>query len=89
MLPSQKIFSKYAVNNGFKILDKFSFGDSYSKTLDIWHETFKSNLDEIKNLNFDEKFIRTGGGGTTSCSSSFLTKEQMFINSHFKKINNE
>ena len=71
MLPSQKIFSKYAVNNGFKILDKFSFGDSYSKTLDIWHETFKSNLDEIKNLNFDEKFIRIWEYYLTSCSSSF------------------
>ena len=74
MLPSQKIFSKYACNNGFKILDKFSFGDSYAKTLDIWHETFKSNLEDIKKLKFDEKFIRLWEYYLTSCSSSFTNE---------------
>ena len=74
MLPSQKIFSKYACNNGFKILDKFSFGDSYAKTLDIWHETFKSNLEDVKKLKFDEKFIRLWEYYLTSCSSSFTNE---------------
>ena len=74
MLPSQKIFSKYANNNGFKVLDKFSFGDSYTKTLDIWHRTFKSNLEDIKKLKFDEKFIRLWEYYLTSCSSSFANE---------------
>lgn len=74
MLPSQKIFSKYACNNGFKVLDKFSFGDSYAKTLDIWHETFKSNLEDVKKLKFDEKFIRLWEYYLTSCSSSFTNE---------------
>ena len=74
MLPSQKIFSKYACNNGFKILDKFSFGDSYAKTLDIWHETFKSNHEDVKKLKFDEKFIRLWEYYLTSCSSSFTNE---------------
>ena len=74
MLPSQKIFSKFASNNGFKVLDKFSFGDSYVKTLDIWHETFKSNLEDIKKLKFDEKFIRLWEYYLTSCSSSFANE---------------
>ena len=51
MLPSQEIFIKYAKNNGFKVIDKFSFGDSYSKTLDIWHKNFKSNIILIYILN--------------------------------------
>ena len=74
MLPSQKIFSKYACNNGFKVLDKFSFGDSYAKTLDIWNETFKSNLEDVKKLKFDEKFIRLWEYYLTSCSSSFTNE---------------
>ncbi len=74
MLPSQKIFSKYACNNGFKVLDKFAFGDSYAKTLDIWHETFKSNLEDVKKLKFDEKFIRLWEYYLTSCSSSFTNE---------------
>jgi cyclopropane-fatty-acyl-phospholipid synthase len=74
MLPSPSIFMKYAKNNGFKILDAFSFGDSYSKTLDSWNDSFKKNIKEIENLNFDEKFIRIWEYYLTSCSSSFINE---------------
>ncbi len=74
MLPSPSVFIKYAKNNGFKVIDKFSFGDSYSKTLDIWNDTFKKNIKSIEKLNFDEKFIRIWEYYLTSCSSSFINK---------------
>ncbi len=74
MLPSPSIFMKYAKNNGFKVLDAFSFGDSYSKTLDSWNDSFKKNIKEIENLNFDEKFIRIWEYYLTSCSSSFINE---------------
>ena len=74
MLPSPSVFIKYAKNNGFKVIDKFSFGDSYSKTLDIWNDTFKKNMKSIEKLNFDEKFIRIWEYYLTSCSSSFINK---------------
>ena len=74
MLPSPSIFMKYAKNNGFKIIDAFSFGDSYSKTLDSWNDSFKKNIKEIENLNFDEKFIRIWEYYLTSCSSSFINE---------------
>ena len=72
MLPSQEIFIKYAKNNGFKVVDKFSFGDSYSKTLDIWHKNFKSNIETISRLGFDEKFLRLWEYYLASCSSGFI-----------------
>ena len=74
MLPSPNIFMKYAKNNGFKILDAFSFGDSYSKTLDFWNDSFKKNIKEIEKLNFDEKFIKIWEYYLTSCSSSFINQ---------------
>ena len=74
MLPSPNIFMKYAKNNGFKILDAFSFGDSYSKTLDLWNDSFKKNIKEIEKLNFDEKFIKIWEYYLTSCSSSFINQ---------------
>ena len=74
MLPSPSIFIKYAKNNGFKVIDEFSFGDSYSKTLDIWNDAFKKNIKSIEKLNFDEKFIRIWEYYLTSCSSSFINK---------------
>ena len=52
MLPSPNIFMKCANKNGFKILDCFSFGDSYSKTLDLWNESFKNNIKEVEKIKF-------------------------------------
>ena len=74
MLPSPSVFIKYAKNNGFKVIDEFSFGDSYSKTLDIWNDAFKKNIKSIEKLNFDEKFIRIWEYYLTSCSSSFINE---------------
>jgi cyclopropane-fatty-acyl-phospholipid synthase len=74
MLPSPSIFMKYAENNSFKVLDTFSFGESYSKTLDLWNNSFKKNIDEIQKLNFDEKFIKIWEYYLTSCSSSFINE---------------
>ena len=74
MLPSPNIFMKYAKNNDFKILDAFSFGDSYSKTLDLWNDSFKKNIKEIEKLNFDKKFIKIWEYYLTSCSSSFINQ---------------
>jgi len=86
MLPSPSIFSKYAKNNGFKIIDKFSFGESYSKTLDIWHDVFKSNLDNISRLSFDDKFIRIWEYYLTSCSSSFINERTNVYQFTLQKI---
>ncbi len=86
MLPSPEIFCDYAKNNGFKVLDKFSFGDSYSKTLDIWYKNFKDNIEDIKKLNFDEKFIRIWEYYLTSCSSSFLNNRTNVYQFTLQKI---
>ena len=59
---------------GFTIFDAFSFGDSYSKTLDFWNDSFKRNIKEIEKLNFDEKFIKIWEYYLTSCSSSFINQ---------------
>jgi len=74
MLPSPNIFMKYAKRNSFKILDSFSFGDSYSRTLDLWNDSFKRNIKEVEKLNFDKKFIKIWEYYLTSCSSSFINE---------------
>ncbi len=74
MLPSPNIFMKYAKKNSFKVLDSFSFGDSYSRTLDLWNDSFKRNIKEVEKLNFDEKFIKIWEYYLTSCSSSFINE---------------
>ena len=86
MLPSPSVFMKYAKNNNFKVLDAFSFGESYSKTLDLWHNTFKTNVKEIEKLNFDEKFIKIWEYYLTSCSSSFINERTNVYQFTLQKI---
>ena len=74
MLPSPSIFMKYAKKNSFNVLDSFSFGESYSKTLDLWNDSFRKNIKEVEKLNFDKKFIKIWEYYLTSCSSSFINE---------------
>ena len=71
MLPTESQFKYYANKNGLKVTDLYRFGNCYSRTLDIWSRNFMANLELIKNLGFDNKFIRLWNLYLTSCSASF------------------
>ena len=71
MLPSPSKFIRYAQDNGLKVINKISFGKSYSKTLDEWHKRFKENINIIKNQSLDDRFIRLWEYYLLSCSAGF------------------
>ena len=71
MLPSPSKFIRYAQNNTLKVINKISFGKSYSKTLDEWHKRFKENINIIKNQSLDDRFIRLWEYYLLSCSAGF------------------
>jgi cyclopropane-fatty-acyl-phospholipid synthase len=58
MLPSIERFKLEAKKAGLKVVDYYAFGNSYAKTLHSWLENFEKNLDKVRELNFDDKFIR-------------------------------
>ena len=49
-LPSPSIFQDLSRKHGLKIVDEFSFGDSYSKTLLKWLDIFSAKENEIEKL---------------------------------------
>ena len=55
------------------------FTEHYAKTLNIWHENFEKKLEEVKNLGFDEYFIRMWKMYLNYCEAGFLTRN---INLH-------
>ena len=55
------------------------FTEDYAKTLNIWHENFENNLDEVKKLGFDDYFIRMWKMYLNYCEAGFLTRN---INLH-------
>ena len=72
MLPSESQFRYHAHQNGLKITNIYRFGRDYSKTLDLWAKNFNTNIEAIKKLQFDNKFIKLWNFYLASCSSCFL-----------------
>ena len=73
-LPTKTIFENLALKNGLKTIDKFEFGESYDKTLEIWLMNFDKVKSEILELGFDEKFIRKWRFYLAYCMAGFRSK---------------
>ncbi|MFZ6648768.1 class I SAM-dependent methyltransferase [Undibacterium sp. TJN25] len=71
MLPSIEVFTQYAENHGLKVVETFSFGMDYARTLLEWRTAFAEKLQEIKAQGFDEKFLRTWEFYLAYCEAGF------------------
>lgn len=71
MLPSVSRFKQEAEKAGLHVTDNFAFGQDYVNTLQHWLNTFNCKVDEIKNLGFDDKFIRIWRFYLAACIASF------------------
>lgn len=58
----------------YTFLEMKAFGLDYGKTLNIWKQKFNSELPQIKNLNFDDKFIRLWNFYLGYCEGAFKAK---------------
>lgn len=74
MLPSQSIFKTHAEKSGLNVLDEFSFGDDYAKTLRIWRDAFNAKLEQIRHLGFKDEFIRLWNFYLMYCAAGFAEK---------------
>lgn len=71
MLPSISRFKQEAEKSGLQITDNFAFGGDYATTLKHWLKSFEDNLDKVRELGFDEKFIRIWSFYLAACIASF------------------
>ena len=71
MLPSKSAFKEYAARAGLRVDDEFAFGTDYAKTLCIWYESFNEQLDQVRQLGFDEAFIRLWNFYLMYCAAGF------------------
>ncbi|CAN1539004.1 Cfa Cyclopropane fatty acid synthase and related methyltransferases [Burkholderiaceae bacterium] len=88
MLPSREAFKRHAKNAGLQIDGEFAFGPDYAKTLCVWYDNFNQKLSEIKQLGFDEAFIRLWNFYLLYCAAGFKEKNidvVQFTLSHQKK----
>ena len=72
ILPSQQVFDKLAVDNGFKIKEKFCFGQDYAKTLRDWQQNFTQNKKQILEQNYSEQTIKLWELYFAYCYNGFI-----------------
>jgi cyclopropane-fatty-acyl-phospholipid synthase len=71
MLPSPSAFREQAQRQGLQVIDHFSFGLDYARTLQIWRDSFKAKIAQIKALQFDQRFLRTWEFYLAYCEAGF------------------
>ena len=86
MLISLEILKKIINENHLTIESITSYSDDYAQTLNLWQKKFNEKRKQIKEIGFDEKFIRLWNYYLSYCESGFKSKN---INlNHIKIIPN-
>ena len=73
MLPSPSRFRQEVERAGLRSSKEFCFGQDYARTLEHWLARFDQKRDQIKALNFDDRFIRLWRFYLASCIAGFRT----------------
>ena len=86
MLPSPSVFRAEARKHGLCIIDEFSFGQDYARTLAEWRDVFKQELDRVREQGFDERFVRTWEFYFGYCEAGFRAGSISVMQFTLKKI---
>jgi cyclopropane-fatty-acyl-phospholipid synthase len=71
-LPCPREFRAQAKAAGFEVVDEFSFGQDYARTLQLWREDFMAQESRVLQLGFDKRFIRIWEFYLGYCEAAFL-----------------
>ncbi|MBX3073825.1 class I SAM-dependent methyltransferase [Candidatus Obscuribacterales bacterium] len=71
------------------LVDLHDFAASYAWTLSSWRENFLANLDAIRDLGFDDRFIRKWIYYFCYCEAAFATRQISVVQVVFARPNNE
>jgi cyclopropane-fatty-acyl-phospholipid synthase len=71
MLASPSRFQALAEQAGLKVVERFSFGQDYARTLASWRQAFMGKLEQVRAQGFDERFIRMWEFYLAYCEAAF------------------
>lgn len=88
-LPSMgKILETTTTHTRLNLLHMEEFTEDYAKTLRLWHKAFLGKLDKVKNLGFDEYFIRMWKMYLSYCEAAFITRNINLVQVAFTRDQN-
>jgi cyclopropane-fatty-acyl-phospholipid synthase len=70
-LPTKTLFTEQARAAGLEVVDTFSFGQDYARTLHLWRERFLGERARVQALGFDDTFIRLWEFYLCYCEAAF------------------
>ncbi len=89
LLPSVSAINKSINNTGnMTLVDLKDIGLHYAKTLALWRDQFNSNLAEVKQLGFDERFIRKWNYYLSYCEGAFAMRNINVMQMVYARPNN-
>ena len=71
MLLTNQVFSEMSAKNEMNLSNVLEFPLSYAETLKHWRLNFQKALEEVRNMGFDEKFIRMWNLYLAYCEGAF------------------
>lgn len=71
MLPSPSRFTALAHEAQMTVEDTYSFGLDYAETLNRWLQQFEAKLEQVRELEFDESFVRIWRMYLAYCEAGF------------------
>ena len=71
-LPCPREFRAQAAAAGFDVVDEFSFGQDYARTLRLWRDDFMAQESRVLQLGFDKRFIRIWEFYLAYCEAAFV-----------------
>lgn len=72
MLPTVGRFDEAANAAGLEVVQRSFHGQDYAQTLSAWHQRFLDQLDAVRALGYDERFIRMWRYYLSYCEAGFL-----------------
>ena len=70
-LPCPTEFRAQAAAAGLEVVDEFSFGQDYARTLKIWRDEFMAQESRVMQLGFDRRFMRIWEFYLGYCEAAF------------------
>jgi cyclopropane-fatty-acyl-phospholipid synthase len=94
IFPGSLLLSVFRINEALRSTGEFfmhgceDLGDSYARTLRMWRETFNTKLDAVKQLGFDDSFIRKWNYYLAYCEGAFAARNISVVQAVYTRPNN-
>jgi cyclopropane-fatty-acyl-phospholipid synthase len=94
IFPGSLLLSLNRVNDllaragGFVVHEVSDLGQDYSRTLEVWQHNFRRNLDQVRALGMDERFIRKWSYYLDYCGAAFAMRNISVVQTLHTRANN-